>query len=81
MIKYPIVLLLFCLYFYLIGIDNTFVCLALHRTFLPAKVGSVCHTLKHEGTAGKYREKQRKEDGDVALFLCLFSPFYHILFS
>ena len=61
--------------------NKTFVRLAFHRTFLPAKVGSVCHTSKHEGTVGKYREKQGKAVLILALFLCFFSPFYHIRFS
>jgi len=53
MIKYPIFFVVLFVIPY---------CFASYRTFLPAKVGCVFHTSKQQGTAGKYRELEGKDN-------------------
>ena len=50
-ISHSFIIVLFVILSY--WFNKTFVRLAFHRIFLPAKVESVCHTSKHEGTVGK----------------------------
>ena len=71
-----VVVLLLLVSFYLsVCIFVISFCFALHRTFLPAKVGCVFHTSKQQGRAGKYRELEGKGNAFHRLAFTLFAIF------